>query len=231
MRNPPVTSSRATMMVFTPVSAHEEALQAVAGLDIDEVVIELIAGRLYLRGIAACYKTKQLAGRRVAEAMSGVAVVNELRVAQGVASDADVTRAVEAAIRRAVPGASGRISAHVDSGDTYIGGIASSEAERAEVEAAAWQAPGVLHVHNRVTVLGTDEDDADFADGLSRYLQYSVTLPHGEISVRYNRGVVSLDGAVATAQQRDAVEELVRWYERVSDVVNNIRVAPLRAMR
>ncbi|MBF6599091.1 MAG: BON domain-containing protein [Dehalococcoidia bacterium] len=231
MRNSPVTNDRTTMMTFRPGAAHEQALQAMAGLDIDEVVVELVAGRLYLRGIAACYRTKQLAGRRVTEAMPGVAVVNELRVAQGVASDADVTRAVEAAIGRAVPGASGRISAHVDSGDTYIGGIASSESERAEIEAAAWQAPGVMHVHNQVTVPGPDEDDGDFADGLSRYIQYSVTLPHGEIIVRYNRGVVSLDGAVATAQQRDAVEELVRWYERVSDVMNNIRVAPLRAVR
>ncbi|HEY7802442.1 MAG TPA: BON domain-containing protein [Dehalococcoidia bacterium] len=227
----PTAERTSVPSIYRRASQPQEVLNALAGLDIDDARVELIGGRLYLRGQAACYKTKQLAGQRAADAMPGLAVVNELRIAQGVSSDADVTHAVEEAIRRAVPAATGRISAHVDSGDAYIGGIAADEAERSAIEKAAWEAPGVLQVHNQVSVPRLAESDLELAANLTLYIHHSVTLPHGDILVRYNRGVVSLDGEVATAQQREAVEELVRWHECVTDVVNNVRVAPLRPVR
>lgn len=217
--------------IYRRASEPREVLNALAGLDVDDARVELIAGRLYLRGQAACYKTKQRAGQRAAEAMPGVTVVNELRIAQGVSSDADVTHAVEEAIRRAVPAATGRVSAHVDSGDAYIGGMATDDDERSAIEKAAWEAPGVLQVHNQIAVPRLAESDFELAANLTLYIHHSVTLPHGDILVRYTRGVVSLDGEVATAQQREAVEELVRWHECVTDVVNNVRVAPLRPVR
>ncbi len=218
----------ATATVRRPHAPPAQALRVLRDLRIEDPQVELVGDRLYLRGLAACYRTKQLAARRIAAGLPGLSVVNELRVAHGVASDADVTRAIEAAIRRAAPGAAGRISAHVDAGDAYVGGVAEDEQERAAVEAAAWQAPGVMHVHSRIAVPRRPEDDSDVAEALSAYISRSLTLPYGRIRVTYRDGVASLDGSVASERQREAIEDLIRWHECVTDVVNRVRVAPLR---
>ncbi|MHB8376371.1 MAG: BON domain-containing protein [Dehalococcoidia bacterium] len=220
----------ATATVRRPQAPPPQALRALRELRIEDAQIETTGERLYLRGLAPCYRTKQMAARRVAAELPGVSVVNELRVAHGAASDAEVTRAVEAAIRRAAPGAAGRISAHVDAGDAYIGGTAADEEERGVIEAAAWQAPGVMHVHSRIMVPRRREDDSEVAQALGAYINRAVTLPYGEIRITYSEGVASLEGDVATERQREAIEDLIRWHECVTDVINHVRVAPLRVV-
>lgn len=220
--------AEATATVRRPQTPPAQALRALLDLRIEDPQAELVGDRLYLRGLAACYRTKQLAARRIAAELPGLSVVNELRVAHGVASDAEVTRAVEAAVRQAAPAAGGRISAHVDAGDAYIGGVAEDEEERAAIEAAVWQAPGVMHVHSRIAVPRQAENDSDVAEALSAYISRSLTLPYGRIRVTYRKGVALLDGSVASERQREAIEDLIRWHECVTDVVNRVRVAPLR---
>jgi osmotically-inducible protein OsmY len=199
---------------------------ALKDLDILEPRIELIGDRLYLRGLAPCYRTKQIAGRRMASAAPGVEVMNELRIAHGASSDDDVLRGIEAAIRRAAPGALRRITAKVDAGDAYLNGTARDEQERSSVEAAIWQVPGVMRVHSRVRTAGDRCSDGDVSMALADYVARSLTLPYDGIRVTYRRGVAALYGEVATLQQREAIEDLIRWHEHVRDVLNHITVAP-----
>jgi len=199
---------------------------ALKGLDITDARIEIVGRRLYLRGMASCYRTKQIAGRRIAEAAPGVEVTNELRIAHGPASDEDVLRGVEAAIRRAAPRALRRAKARVEAGEVYISGTMRDRQERYAVETAAWQSPGVLRVINRTTVAGVRRTDGEISIALSSYVARALTLPYDGIRVTYRRGVATIYGQVATLQQREAIEELIRWHDHVRDVINHITIAP-----
>lgn len=199
---------------------------ALKGLDIADTRLELVADRLYLRGQAPCYRTKQIAGRRISAAVPGVEVVNELRIAHGPASDDEVLHGIEAAIRRAAPGALRRVVARVATGDAYLSGKAHDEQERRAIEGAVWQVTGVMHVHSRLQVAGAKRSDGDVSTALTAYVARALTLPYDGIRVTYRRGIATLEGEVATAQQREAIEDLIRWHEHVRDVMNRVTVAP-----
>lgn len=223
---PFVTSPRGARVMTVSPPAPAGLRHALKGLDIVDSRIEVVGNRLYLRGQAPCYRTKQIAGRRIAAAAPGTEVINELRVAHGAASDADVLRGIEVAIRKAAPGAIRRVTARVDGGDVHLSGAVADEPERCSIEAAVWQVPGVMHVYSRLSVSGERRPDAEVSLALTAYVARALTLPYDGIRVTYRRGVASLHGEVATLQQREAIEDLIRWHDHVRDVVNQITVAP-----
>jgi osmotically-inducible protein OsmY len=199
------------------------AMTALAGIPIERLQVDMFGDALYINGLAAGYETKQEAARRLAEALPGICVINELRVAHSGVSDTDTARAVTLAIGRIAAGS--RITVDVEDGEVHLRGIARDQAEAAAIEAAAWATLGVRHVHHRMSCQQAIEP-RQIEHALGEYIARSAGVPAESVAVRYDRGIVELRGSVATAQQREAIEDLVRWHESVIDVINRIRVAP-----
>jgi len=199
------------------------AIEHLRAHGIDDAHVDQVAGHLYLRGIANCYRTKQAAAKSVIDSIPGLTVVNELRVIHEHTDDADVAATVASAIHRVAPNAESAIRVFVVSGDVYLRGRVADAHVRERTEAAVWECAGVMRVHNELVAPdGTAEDD-DLASDIARYVSNLVTL-RGPVSVRFDAGVVHLEGEVSNAEQRDIIEELVRWHDAVRDVTNALRV-------
>ena len=88
------------------------------------------------------------AARRV----SGVKGVSNLIQLQPRATPGEIKRSIEAAFRRSAEVDANRITVETIGGEVILKGTVRSWAERREAERAAWAAPGVVKVDNRITI-------------------------------------------------------------------------------
>lgn len=106
--------------------------------------------------------------RRSAEsAVRGVkgvkGVTNLVRMRQRV-SPTDVKQKIEQALKRSAEVDAGRITVEADGGTVTLHGRVRSWAEREQAEHAAWRAPGVIEVRNRIEIDPTLQDTRELAD-------------------------------------------------------------------
>jgi osmotically-inducible protein OsmY len=78
-------------------------------------------------------------------------VTNDIKVRPQV-PPVDIKRKIEDALRRSAEIDASRISVEASGSEVILRGTVRSWAEREEVERAAWRAPGVSHVDNRIRV-------------------------------------------------------------------------------
>src|SRR5207245_8080878 len=88
----------------------------------------------------------------------------------------------------------------------------------------------VNRVENHVTLDEGSAGDDDIASALNAYVERAMNIPSGSVVVTYGDGVASLTGCVTSVSQGQAIEDLVRWHDRVSSVVNDLRTPASAAM-
>lgn len=118
----------------------------------DQVAVTVANGWLTLSGTVNWNYQKDAATRTVRDLMGVKGVTNNVVVTPQVKT-LDVRDKIEAAFKRSAEVDARRISIVAEDGKIILSGNVHSWAERQEAERAAWAAPGVKQVDDRLTVV------------------------------------------------------------------------------
>jgi len=127
------------------------ALQWDAGLPADQFKVTVEKGWVTLRGETE-WQFQKLDAERVVRRLKGVSGVSNLITVKPSVTPAGVKSSIEQALVRSVKTDAERITVEVDGSKVILKGTVRSVAEKNEAERAAWMAPGVTHVENKISV-------------------------------------------------------------------------------
>ena len=118
----------------------------------ERITITVKGGQVTLNGTADWQYQKDAAGRAVRDLMGVTAVINLINVQPRVKT-ADIREKIEAAFKRSAEIDARRVNVTATDGKVILSGNVHSWAERQEAERAAWAAPGVTKVDDRLVIV------------------------------------------------------------------------------
>ncbi len=127
------------------------ALKWDALLPIDKIKVTVTKGWVRLEGeVDWQYQTGE--AERVVSRLAGVKGVNNLITVKPTVTPSGVKKMIEEALVRSVKTDAERITVEVQGSKVILKGTVRSWTEREEAERAAWQAPGITEVSNRIVI-------------------------------------------------------------------------------
>ncbi len=132
-------------------AAATRALEWDAFVPIDKLDVTVSKGWVTLKGEVEWQFQKEDA-ERVVRRLSGVRGVTNLIMVKPRLTAADLKQKIEQALVRSVETDAERITVEVQGTKVILKGTVKSYAEKQEAERAAWSAPGVTSVDNRITI-------------------------------------------------------------------------------
>lgn len=127
------------------------ALESDAFVSVDDLDVTVEKGWVTLKGQVEWQYQRQDAERAVRRLTGVTGVTNLITVKPRVAAS-ELKDKIEKALVRSVETDAKRITVEVDGDSVILKGTVKSWAEREEAERAAWAAPGVASVDNRITI-------------------------------------------------------------------------------
>jgi osmotically-inducible protein OsmY len=161
-----------------------------------------------------------------AEKIDGVrGVINEIAAKPAYRSDTDIARDIRWRLNNDATIRPHDCDASVINGEATLTGDVSSWAERQEAELVAMEVPGVKKVRDELQIEYPSyrSDDAIQRD-VSSALQRDVYVTSLPITATVKDGVVTLEGRVGSAYERERAENDARWVRNVKSVKNNLSV-------
>jgi len=121
-------------------------------LPADQITVAVSNGWVTLKGTVDWNYQRDLAGKTVRDLSGVVGLANGITVRSQV-SVVDVQSKIQAALKRSAEVDARRINVTATDGNVVLSGNVRSWAEREEARHAAWAAPGVRHVEDRMAIV------------------------------------------------------------------------------
>ncbi|MEZ4520253.1 MAG: BON domain-containing protein [Thermomicrobiales bacterium] len=121
------------------------------------------------------------------------------------------------------------VGVEVDDGVVTLNGHVANHAIKVAAERAAQRVHGVRAVASDIVVRAPGADgrtDTDIALAIADRFEWSDVIPHEQLRITVEDGVVTLGGSVGWRYESLEAEQLVRTIHGVVDVVNDIAVVP-----
>jgi len=124
-------------------------------------------------------------------------------------------------LRAEPPGSRGRIEVRVEDGVVTLDGDVSGLAHKRLAGVLAWWVPGTRDVVNGIGLDPREQDsDAELMEAVRVALEKDPLVDVGSMRISVRERVVTLSGAVASAEQRE-LAEMDAWYVWGVDRVDN----------
>lgn len=122
-----------------------------------------------------------------------------------------------------------QIGVAVDDGVVTLTGHVRNYAEKGIAERVTLRVRGVRAVIERIEVRYPENPrvgDEALAERCARVLEWDVQIPERSVSLKVEKGCVTLEGCVPHYHQKAAVDKALRRLAGVTDIVNLIAVKP-----
>ncbi|MEE7439717.1 BON domain-containing protein [Methylobacterium oryzae] len=122
-----------------------------------------------------------------------------------------------------------QIGVAVDDGVVTLTGHVRNYAEKSIAERVTFRVRGVRAVIERIEVRYPENPrvgDEALAERCARVLEWDVQIPERSVSLKVEKGCVTLEGCVPHYHQKAAVDKALRRLAGVTDIVNLIAVKP-----
>lgn len=197
-------------------------------VDETDIAVTVHSGAVNLSGYARNYLERYQA-EQTAKRVAGVAAVAndiQVRLHPGTKSpDPVIAREAVAALKSGLPLTWETIKVLVDNGHVRLEGKVEWHFQRQRAEALVRHVTGVLTLRNHIAVVPT-VTAADIKEKIEKAFRRSAQVDASHITVDTHGSEVTLWGAVRSWNERDQAQQSAWAAPGVTNVTNNLRVAP-----
>ncbi len=203
----------------------KDALYRDVRVDSYDIKVSTTKGIVTLSGSVDNLAAKKYADLEAKKIDGVLGLINEITVSPTWRSDTDIRNAVRRRILNSAVIESEGISVKCVDSKVTLSGKVASYTELKEAELLASEVRGVKEVENNITFeWATKRSDQQIKDDAVATLKRDVYLVDLPITVVVKDGVVTLEGTVGSAYEKDLAEKDAQWLSNVKSVNNDLEV-------